>query len=357
MASNTSRLNLYKPADDGSEFVDVSSDLNQNLDKLDAAIGFIPATSSTPPTTTFAGMARQDTDTSRTYYRNGSDSAWNEILNSVGVFGNDVKVASGKKLGIGTSAPLSIIDVVNPNTTDVPLRFRQTADTIYRAQLNWNGIEFGPGNAARDVFVYRSGVGTLNIDATVAVSGALNVGGTTTLGDTSVTGDLSLTGSVSSDLTVNGTFQANGIGGRWVKYKPADQSRQSITTPTNDTDLTVALLANATYIVRFYGIIASPSTADFRTAWSVPSGATGLKYCLGPNPTATSRDATTMRTGAHGHTTQVDYGLESPGFSGIQEHGVVSTGATAGNMSIQWAQVASVASNTTMGIWVAPRNY
>jgi hypothetical protein len=34
MGTNTTRLGLYKPLDDGSEFVNVSTDLNQNHDKL-----------------------------------------------------------------------------------------------------------------------------------------------------------------------------------------------------------------------------------------------------------------------------------------------------------------------------------
>ncbi len=44
MASTTPRLNLYMPADDGSEPINVATDLNDNLEKVDASIGFVPAT-------------------------------------------------------------------------------------------------------------------------------------------------------------------------------------------------------------------------------------------------------------------------------------------------------------------------
>lgn len=348
MSTSTSRLALYKPADDGSEFVDVSQDLNQNLDKIDAAIGFIPATSSTPPSSPFAGMARQDTDTNRSYYRNGANAAWIELLNDTGTFGSDVKILSGKKIGIGNATPNGLIDVIHTNVTDMPMRFKQASDSSYRTQLNWNGLEFGPGTGARDVFIYRSGVGEATVDSTLSVTQDLEVSGNTTVDDLTIGGDLTLTGNVLTALNVDGDFQASGIGGRWIKYKAASTDRLSTTTPTADPDLVVPLLANATYLFTLNAMAGSPAAADFRTAWSIPSGATGLRHALGPGSSATARDNISMRSGAHGFG-NIDYGCESAGaYIGIQEYGMVVTSATAGNLSFMWSQVTSTASNTTL---------
>lgn len=347
MSTSTSRLALYKPADDGSEFVDVSTDLNQNLDKIDAAIGFIPATSSTPPTTTFPGMARQDTDTNRTYLRNGADSAWVEIPNAASTYDADYKAVSGKKIGLGTT-PSSIIDVNHTNSTDLPARFKAAADSTHRMVLGWNGLEIGPGNAARDVFLYRSGVSEATLDATLSVTNDLEVAGLTTVDDITVGGDLSINGTILTDLDVTGDFQAHGIGARFIKYKATDLNRLSTATPANDPDLVVPLLANATYLFKLVAMWGSPAAADFRSGWNFPTGSTGLKYCLGPASGATSRDSTTMRTGVHALTSNVDYGADATGYTGVLEHGMIVTAATAGDLNYKWSQTTSTASNTTL---------
>jgi hypothetical protein len=63
----TSRLALYKPAADGSDNVNVVTDLNNNLDRLDALVSFVPVTASTYPASAFQGEAFYETDTGKAY--------------------------------------------------------------------------------------------------------------------------------------------------------------------------------------------------------------------------------------------------------------------------------------------------
>ena len=110
MGTTTTRLGLYKPLDDGSEFVSVSTDLNQNYDKVDAAAGFQVVTSSTRPSSPYSGKAIAESDTSyRTYFSNGTapaSASWVEIPNSSGTFGSTLKLASTAQITIGADVNL-----------------------------------------------------------------------------------------------------------------------------------------------------------------------------------------------------------------------------------------------------------
>lgn len=65
----TPRLGLYRTASDGSENVNVLTDLNNNLDKLDTYAGFvsIPNQAARLATTGFVGLAVRQTDTGALY--------------------------------------------------------------------------------------------------------------------------------------------------------------------------------------------------------------------------------------------------------------------------------------------------
>lgn len=195
MATTTSRLGLHKPADDGSEFVDVSVDLNQNLDKLDAVVGFVPTTSSTPPGSPFAGMARQETDTGRAFYRNGDNNAWIQLLNAGSTFDSAIELTSGKRIGMGTTASGTNIDINAPSLLDSVLSYKIASDTYYRHILTSTGFSLGSGIAVPDVAVFRSGPGTLSLTGNLDISGTLDVTGQSTLDNTTV-----------ADLTVSGAF-------------------------------------------------------------------------------------------------------------------------------------------------------
>lgn len=80
MSTTTARLGLHKPADDGSEDVNVLTDLNQPYDRLDLYIQCRVVTSSTRPTGTdrFTGLQIWETDTGKSYIWNGS--AWRQLV-------------------------------------------------------------------------------------------------------------------------------------------------------------------------------------------------------------------------------------------------------------------------------------
>jgi hypothetical protein len=71
MATNTTRLGLIKP-----DFVDVVdiSELNSNMDDIDANIGAVVVTSTTLPTSPFTGQFVYETDTLSAKIWNGT--AW-----------------------------------------------------------------------------------------------------------------------------------------------------------------------------------------------------------------------------------------------------------------------------------------
>lgn len=106
----TTRLGLYKSASDGSEDVNYTTDIGQNLDKLDTAVGFQIVTSSTRPSSPYPGKPIAESDTSyRTYFSNGTapaSASWLEIPNSSGTFGSTLKLASSAQLTIGADVNL-----------------------------------------------------------------------------------------------------------------------------------------------------------------------------------------------------------------------------------------------------------
>ncbi|RAJ70288.1 hypothetical protein K378_01453 [Streptomyces sp. Amel2xB2] len=105
----TSRLGLYRPKDDGSELVNVQTDLNGNFVKLDAAAGFQIVTSTTRPSTPYAGKAIAESDTGRTYFHNGTSPAsagYVELPNSSGTYGSHLKLSTGTEVAWGTDIAL-----------------------------------------------------------------------------------------------------------------------------------------------------------------------------------------------------------------------------------------------------------
>lgn len=108
MSTTTSRLGLLKP--DGSENVDVQTQLNDNYDAIDLAVGFQVVTSSTRPANPYPGKGIAESDTSyRSYFHNGTtpvSAGWVEIPNASGTFGADLKLASANKLVIGSDVNL-----------------------------------------------------------------------------------------------------------------------------------------------------------------------------------------------------------------------------------------------------------
>lgn len=201
MGTTTARLGLYKPLDDGSELVNVQTDLNGNSDLLDLAPGFQVVTSSTRPSAPFSGKAIAESDTSyRTYFSNGTSPAsasWVQIPNSSSTFDADLDLASGRQINIGSSGSTATLAVVNTAATTDFISGRVTGDTQSRWIVDTDGtMNWGAGaSAAVDTNLYRSAANTLKTDDSLIV-------GT----------DLTVTGNINS---------ATNLGmGAWTSYTP-----------------------------------------------------------------------------------------------------------------------------------------
>lgn len=133
--------------------------------------------------------------------------------------------------------------------------------------------------------------------------------------------------------------------------KQAATVRANDATVSSDPDLQFTLEANATYHVEFY-IQYTTGTGLFKTDWSVPSGASGLRRVMGPNAfnsvggsTAqnggSNAEYTVSRWGVHGFTTLCRYGYRSDGGQNtVLETGIVTT-SSAGTLALRWAQNAT----------------
>jgi hypothetical protein len=212
MSSTTPRLGFYKPADDGSEPLNVATDLNDNLERLDTTVGVVPATVSTPPPGVFNGMMRQNTDDQTVqYYRN--NTTWTQLFSQGAAFAANALITLGNKIGIGTISPGAVLDAIVGSSSDLLARFRVSGDTQPRVQLEATGLKLGPGGStATDVRLYRQTTATLNITGNVVVENNLQVqgtpsfsGGIAVTGTTQLDGDTNLTGG--ADIEDHMTFE------------------------------------------------------------------------------------------------------------------------------------------------------
>ena len=295
--SATPKLGLYRPLADGSENYNLVTDLLNNWDKIDAAMGATAVTSSTRPASAFNGQIIRETDTNRVYVSNGT-------LPGSASFTTQLFVASTRV-------------VVSAANTRV-LKIGQTVDTDDRFVVDSDGDLFwGAGASATglDTNLYRSAANVLKTDDSLIVSG---------------------------DLTVLG------IGQRTFIPMTSDRVITSQTTPQADAEFTTSLAANAKYIITVRASVAG-TVGDARTNWTVPASSTGVKMCVGPAVSSTNRADTTARYGAHQFATNIDYGLnDGTNAAFIEEQGYVAT-VSAGTWTWNRSQATSSASATTFG--------
>lgn len=346
MSTNTPRVGFYMPADDGSEPINVATDLNDNLEKIDSVIGFVPATSSVDPTTMYDGVAAYESDTGRAKFRKGG--VWNYILNAGASFLSNLYLDSAYRIGIGTGTPGAILDIAITSATAVPvLKLKQFSESTHRLQIDHDGIRIGGGSTAPDTRIYRPSANQIAITGSVSMANALSVTGDTSLSNLSVTGTFDVDGTVVGDLLTSGKLYGTGYNVPNIIRKPLDTLRTSTTTTADDPHFTFSAEANSTYFIQIFLYISSNTTADFKSAWSVPSGSGGLRWVLGEAIAGTDYATTTMRTSVHQPTTEVAIGGHSVSlFSGAMETAVISTGATAGPITFKWAQNTSDANQT-----------
>lgn len=129
-----------------------------------------------------------------------------------------------------------------------------------------------------------------------------------------------------------------------IKRKAADTSRNSTTTVTDDPDLLFAVAANEVWDFEAHlFVISADATPDFKFTCTGPSGSTVTYAGIRQDD---SGNATSIAATAGGTTTLVNMG--SSQLNIITISGTCTNGATPGNLSIQWAQNVSNATNTTL---------
>jgi hypothetical protein len=178
-ATLTDRLGLVKDSNDEHYAVET---VNDNSDKIDAAVGFEESTSSTRPSAPYNGKGIWESDTGSVLYSNGGSPAsgsWRYLWTPHGPI---VVGATGSGL-----APL------RARTTDLLAGNRLIdARKNGEAQPGWTAdfdgkLQWGPGGSTSpDTNLYRYTGNTLRTD------GHLNVGGHVSVG-----GDLAVSGAVS----------------------------------------------------------------------------------------------------------------------------------------------------------------
>lgn len=179
---STTRISLYKSKSDGSELVSYTQDIGQNWDKVDAAVGFQAATSSTRPSSPYSGKPIFETDTSyRTYFSNGTSPAsgsWVEIPNGSAQYNSTLRLASGKQINVNSSGSGATLAAVNAATTTDFISGRVTGDTVDRFLIDTDGtLNWGPGGStALDTVLARTATGRLALTGTNA---ALTIGSAT----------------------------------------------------------------------------------------------------------------------------------------------------------------------------------
>jgi hypothetical protein len=133
-----------------------------------------------------------------------------------------------------------------------------------------------------------------------------------------------------------------------IIIKTNDQSIVSSTTPANDSQLVLPVLANATYEMDLDLIYAAvASTGMLKLAWSGPTGAVmgWCTYGLATTST-TSSGSITMAHQAIGDNPVLGSAAANTTNVHCNPRGILTTSTTAGSLQFMWAQGASNASAT-----------
>jgi hypothetical protein len=278
----TSRLRLYKPAADGSDNVNVVTDLNNNLDRLDAIVSFVPVTLATYPASGYHGQAFYETDTGKAYL-NVSASASTITKSQVLVAGasfdsNITMTASARQVIIGGSSSTAAFTARRASFGDILVSGQvasasaagSTWYTTVDGVMNW-----GSGASAVDVSLYRDAAGVLGIGGGLIVDDDVIVGDTLYTDNAELTGDLTLSGGVYRNNTSAVTTVAN---------TTTESVVAAWTIPANDA------APGATYRLKAWGTlgVTGTPTMTFRTRLG---GAAGAQ--MGTFPAVTVRSGAT----------------------------------------------------------------
>lgn len=318
MSATTSRVSLYKPA--GGENVNVTTDLNNNWDKIDTNLNFRVVANTTARnaiTPYWEGLGVRQTDTGKVYVTNGSapiSASWNEIVQ----VGNET---AGEML-VG-----NLIRSTRALSNDSAYEGRITGDTNARWFVKASGETWwGPGNAIQDTNLYRTGANQLHTDDNFDVG---------------------------QNLTVSGNSTITGIGQTRYADMTTTQTWTSNTTLSNVSDFSFSVVANSIYIYKLVLFASSAANAagDIKFTFTCPTGATLDFTGNGPDAGLASGATQTgdwvARTNISSAGNTIQYGLSTT-VVGIIVEGKVNVSSTSGTLQFQAAQLASNANTTSL---------
>lgn len=150
-----------------------------------------------------------------------------------------------------------------------------------------------------------------------------------------------LTGkTIGDNLTVNGNLSVGGVGKSMVAVKSANTSMTSSTTFVTDPDVQLSVAANATYLMTSVLRYEADAAGDFAMQWLGPSGASVNGAITALVSSATS-DTNVYMTGFAFSELHAAGGRGAGNPRGMQFFGMVTTGAAAGTLQLQWSQFTS----------------
>jgi hypothetical protein len=147
---------------------------------------------------------------------------------------------------------------------------------------------------------------------------------------------------------------------RYSAVKSANTARSSTTTRTADPHLTLTVRANVSYTLSGLLILSSAANAagDFNMDFAFPANAVVHWGGIGPNNTITSGSFIGGEFQAQSNQTVSPTGATPYGATTVPNtvllSGYIAVGATAGSLTLQWAQQTSNANATTLliGSWL-----
>lgn len=321
MSSTTSRAAFYKPA--GGENVNVTTDLNNNLDKLDTNLNFRVVASAAARNAIsphWAGLNVRQTDDGTCWVSNGSSpisGSWDQIATSS---------TYGSALNISTSA-----------TGNIPFNLRVGSEANNKFHVRGDGATFwGAGGAtAVDTNLYRSAANTLKTDDNLIV--ALN---STVTGNSAIGGNETVTG----NHTVTGNLAVGGIGQVQYVATTSDATWTNNATLSNVTNMVFPVVASGVYTVTatLFTNCTVNDSGDLKISFTGPTGvafdiaATGANLTsLGSGSSASGEWLARVNMASAGATMAFGTSTTTMGIT-LSFRVVVSS--TAGNIQLQAAQ-------------------
>lgn len=124
-----------------------------------------------------------------------------------------------------------------------------------------------------------------------------------------------------------------------IRYilKSADETVNNSDVLQNDNDFIFAGVANAVYLVDLSLKLVSQAAADWKMQWDLPSGASYLTGCWSTETVSAVKYLTNPDSIAQ---------VNTQPFTWVRS--IIVIGATAGNVTLQWAQDTADGSDTTI---------